>query len=370
MAIWGMGVMVAPISGPMIGGWLTENYSWRWVFYINIPIGIPTLAVLWWLLPTRPIVRRRLDYTGYALFAIGLAALQLMLDRGQGEDWLQSEEIIIELFIAIAALWMFVVHLLTAKEALFPAKLIRNRNFLTALSFMLIMGMVMIAISALLPPMLQRLYGYSVFDTGMLLAPRGVGVLLSMMIATRMIGTVGPRVLVAVGFAITAFSLHLMTSWDLMMDWKPFVLTGLIQGLGTGLCFMPLNVIAFATIPPTTRTDGAGLLNLGRSVGASASISLITTVLARNIQTSHADLAAKITPYNLPGVDLSSTDRLGELGQGVLTTVDGIVNQQAAMIAYLDDFWMLSIMVACFVPLVFLAKEPDLNRGAPPPVDH
>jgi DHA2 family multidrug resistance protein len=365
MAIWGMAVMLGPISGPMIGGWLTENYNWRWVFYINIPIGIPTLALLWFLLPSRPLVKRRLDYWGYFLFALGLGALQLMLDRGQSKDWLQSTEVVVELFIAIAALWMFAVHMVTAKAPLFNAGLIRDRNFLTALVYMMLLGMVMIAISALLPPMLQRLFGYSVLETGMLLAPRGVGVLISMFIATRLLPIIGPRWLIAIGFSICSFSLYLMTGWTLEMGWQPFVAIGLIQGLGTGLCFMPLNVVAFATIKPQFRTDGAGLMNLFRSIGASASISLITTLLARNIQQSHSDMVASLNPPNLPGIDLSTSDRLGQLGEGALYMIDGIINQQAAMIAYLDDFWLLSWMIALCVPLIFLAKEPKAI-GKPP----
>lgn len=365
MAIWGMGVMIAPISGPMIGGWLTDNYSWRWVFYINLPIGIPVLALLWWLLPSRGITRRRLDYMGYALFALGLASLQLLLDRGNGEDWFQSTEVIIEAIVAVSALWMFAVHVFTAKDPLFPRALILNRNFATALGFMVLMGIVLIALAALLPPMLQNLYGYSVFDAGMLLAPRGVGVLISMMIASRLIGVVGPRVLIGTGFAIAAASLWHMTSWNLDIGATEFALTGLVQGMGMGLCFMPLNVVAFATVPIQNRTDGAGLLNLFRSMGGSIGISLVTTVLARNIQVSHADIGANITSFNLPSIDLSSVDRAGEIGAGALTFVNAMVNRQAAMVAYLDDFWMLSILVACFVPLVLFMRNP--KAGAPPP---
>ena len=369
MAIWGMGVMVAPISGPMIGGWLTESYSWRWVFYINLPIGIPTLAILWWLLPSRPTTRRRLDYLGYVLFAGGLAALQLMLDRGTSQDWFQSSELVIEAAIAAGMLWMFGVHLFTASNPLFPVQLIRNRNFASTLAFMVLMGLVLISISALLPPMLQRLFGYSVYDTGLLLAPRGVGVLVAMMVASRVIKYTGPRALVGTGFSLAALSLWHMTGWTLAMSWQEFALTGVFQGLGMGLCFMPLNVMAFATVPGQLRTDGAGLLNLFRSVGGSVGISLITTVLARNIQVSHADLAQHITPYNIPGVDVSSVDRLGQYGDTALAAIDGMVNQQAAMIAYLDDFKLMAIMVACFVPLVLFMRNPRGPVTAPPPME-
>jgi DHA2 family multidrug resistance protein len=367
MAIWGMGVMVAPISGPMLGGWLTENYSWRWVFYINLPIGIPTLAVLWWLLPGRPRTGRSLDITGYALFALGLGALQLALDRGQGEDWLESTEIIVELMVAAAALWMFVVHMATTEHALFNRRLLTDRNFVTAMMFMPLMGLVMIALAALLPPMLQNLFGYSVQDAGLLMAPRGVGVLISMFIASRTIGIVGPRVLIGAGFTIAALSLWHMSGWSLEMGWQQVALTGLVQGMGFGLCFMPLNVVAFSSISPAFRTDGAGLLNLMRSLGASAGISLMTTLLARNIQTAHADLAAHITPYNMPSVDLSSADRLGEYGEAALRMADAMVNRQAAMIAYIDDYWIMSFVIFACVPLVLLMRPIKPRTGMPPP---
>jgi MFS transporter, DHA2 family, multidrug resistance protein len=369
MAIWGMGVMIAPITGPMLGGWLTENYSWRWVFYINLPIGIPTLAILWWLLPTRPIAPRKLDYTGYVLFALGLGALQLMLDRGQGEDWFDSWEVLLEAGIAISALWMFVVHVANAKDPLFARSLWTNRNFVTATMLMPFLGLVMIGVSALLPVMLQRLFGYPVVDSGVLMAPRGIGVLISMYIAARLIGAVGPRVLIGTGFAVAAVTMWYMTGWTLDMGWEQFAVLGLVQGMGFGLVFMPLNVVAFSTIPTHERTNAAGLMNLTRSVGASIGISIATTVLARNIQTSHADIAGNVTAQSLPSVDLSAVDRLGEYGQSALMLLDNMVNRQAAMVAYIDVFWLLTIFVACSVPLVLFMKKVTMAGAAPPPME-
>ena len=365
MAIWGMGVMVAPISGPMIGGWLTESYSWRWVFYVNLPVGIPTLVVLWWLLPSRAKVKRRLDYLGYFLFAMGLGALQLLLDRGQSEDWFQSTEIIIEAGIAAAFLWMFGVHLFTTKNPLFPIGLMRNPNFAVVTIFMMIMGVVMIALSALMPPMLQNLFGYPVLDTGLLLAPRGVGVLVAMMVATKLITRTGPQPLIASGFALAAITLYMQSRWSLEIDARIIASLGFVQGMGMGLCFMPMNVLAFATIPAKHRTDGAGLLNLFRSVGASAGISVMTTLLARNIQTSHSDLAQHVTPDTIPTVDLSTADRLGDYGSAVLMTIDGLVNRQASMVAYVDVFLLMSIGIGICVPLIFLTRRGD--PSAPPP---
>jgi MFS transporter, DHA2 family, multidrug resistance protein len=356
MAIWGMGIMIAPILGPVIGGWLTESYNWRWVFYINLPIGIPTLLLLWWLLPSRTLVRRRLDLLGFSLLALGLATLQLMLDRGQHVDWFQSWEIWIECIIAVSALWMFLVHQLTAEKPMFSRDLIANRNFLTALGFMVLIGMMMFGIFALFPPMLQSLFGYSVLDTGILLAPRGVGILISMFIASRLAGKLDARIIVASGFILTAYSLWEMTHWSLEMDWHPVVITGLIQGLGMGFVFIPMNALAFATLAPNLRTDGSSLLYLLRSLGGSMGISVMTTALARNIQVSHEDLAGHVTAYSMSSVDPSSADRLGTAGEAALRILDGEITRQAAMIAYLDDFTLMMFAVLICIPFVMLLK--------------
>jgi MFS transporter, DHA2 family, multidrug resistance protein len=366
MAMWGMGIMVAPIFGPMIGGWLTESYNWRWVFYINLPIGIPTLAVLWWLLPDKPVNRRKLDVFGFAMLAVGLATLQLMLDRGQQEDWLQSWEIRIELMVVIGALWMFAMHQLTTKTPMFERALLADRNFATSLNFMIIVGMMMFGIFALLPPMMQNIYGYTVYDTGVLLAPRGVGILLAMFIASRLTGKVDPRAIIFFGFILTATSMWIMTGWSLDMDWHLVVYTGLLQGFGMGFVFIPLNGVAFSTLPMRLRTDGSSLLYLFRSLGGSMGISVMTTMLARNLQTSHSDLAGHVTQDVLPSVDLSAADRLGSLGEAALRIMDLEVNRQAAMIAYLDDFKLMMFLLIAMAPLVLFLKPGKPAPGAQP----
>ncbi len=366
MALWGMGIMVAPIFGPMIGGWLTESYNWRWVFYINLPIGIPTLALLWWLLPSRPINRRQLDLFGFAILAIGLATLQLMLDRGQQEDWLQSWEIRTELLVVIAAMWMFVTHQFTTTRPMFDRLLITDRNFATSLCFMVLVGLMMFGIFALLPPMMQNLYGYTVFDTGILLAPRGVGILLAMFLASRMTGKIDPRAIIFCGFLLTAGSMWYMTRWSLNMDWHPIVYTGLLQGFGMGFVFIPLNGVAFSTLPMRLRTDGSALLYLFRSLGGSFGISVMTTMLARNMQTSHEDLAGHITASSIPAVDLSSADRLGSLGEAALQMINLEINRQAAMIAYLDDFKLMMILLIIISPMIFFLKPGKPAPGQQP----
>lgn len=366
MSIWAMGIMIAPILGPMIGGWLTENYNWRWVFYINLPIGIPTLALLWWLLPSRPISRRALDRFGFAMLAIGLATLQLLLDRGQQEDWLQSWEIIIEAIVVIAALWMFAVHQITTDRPMFERILLRDRNFFISLNMMLLVGMMMFGIFALLPPMLQNLYGYTVYDTGVLLAPRGVGIVFAMFVAAKLNGKVDPRAIIFSGFLMTACSVWIMTQWSLNMDWHPVVYTGLFQGFGMGLVFMPLNGVAFSTLPMRLRTDGSSLLYLFRSLGGSFGISVMTTMLARNMQTSHEDLASHVTSSSMAMIDPASAERLGSLGQVGLHMLNMEINRQAAMIAYLDDFYLMMFLLIILSPMIFFLKPGKSVPGQQP----
>lgn len=357
MSVYGMGVMIGPILGPILGGWLTENYDWRWVFFVNIPIGIACFTGLWFLLPRKAKIPRTFDVVGWGMLALGLAALQLMLDRGPHEDWFTSTEIWIEAGIAITGGWMFVVHMATSRKPLFPMAMMQDRNLLSGTLFMFIMGLVMMAAMALLPPMLQNLFGYPVLDTGVLLSARGIGVLLTMGLAGRITGIVDPRMLVGLGFATMAGSLWLMTGWSLNMDWKPIVFSGFIQGLGLGLVFVPLNVLSFATLPVQYRTDAASLLNLSRNLGASVGIAVVTALLSRNIQVSHADIASTVTPYNLPA-DPSMVSVLGAEGDTIMSGLDAMVNKQAAMIAYLDDFYFMMFATLAALPLLLLLRKP------------
>ena len=289
-----------------------------------------------------------------------------MLDRGTQLDWFDSWEIRIETAIAIAAFWVFAVQMASARNALFAREMLTNRSFATSLFFMIVIGIVMFANMALLPPMMQNLYGYPVIDTGLLLAPRGVGILFSMAVAGRLVGKVDARLLVGTGFSIAAFSMWQMSQWSMEMDWRPFAISGLVQGLGMGLVFIPLNTLAFASLPASMRTDGASLLNLFRSVGASVGISIASALLGQNIQTSHSDLASHITGSTINNIDASTADRFQGLGDQALMFADAMVNKQAAMIAYLDDYWAMMWVTLAVIPLVFLLQKPKPGATAGP----
>ena len=364
MAIWGMGIMIGPILGPILGGWLTETANWRWVFFVNLPVGIASLALLLAFLPARPRRERRFDITGFLLLAVALAAFQLLLDRGAQADWLASAEIWVYLLLTLSATWMVVIHFATSKAPMFERKLFADRNFTIALGFMVVIGIVMFAVMALLPPMLQTLFGYGVIDTGIVLMPRGVGILISMQLSGLMMRRgIDARAVVASGFVICAFSLWQMAHWSLAVDEMHVIVSGLLQGLGMGLVFIPLQVSAFATLSPALRTDGSSLLNLFRSLGASAGISWMTVLLARNIQTAHADLGSHVKAATGSVVDFSTIDRFQALGDTAMTLLDAEVNRQAAMIAYVDDFWLMMWITLASAPLAFLMRGSKGRAG-------
>jgi DHA2 family multidrug resistance protein len=355
MAIFGAGIMVAPIVGPTLGGWLTENFDWRAVFLVNLPVGALALTALFLFMPKEKSKSRPFDFFGFSMLAIAVASTQMIFDRGSGAGWFESLEIWIYLGLAISCLWMFVVHCATAEHPFIDLRMFLDRNFVSGMFFIAMIGITTFSGLALLPPLLQGLMGYPVIATGIVMAPRGVGTLLSMILVGRLVGKVDARILVIAGIAVSAGSLWVMTGFDVVMDQGPIAWSGLFQGLGLGLVFVPLNTLAFATINSKLRIDAVAIFSLVRNVGQGVGISLVTTVLARMISTNTAELAA--------GVSLNSAqirDVPGVL-QGsltVLSQLSGLVQQQAAMIAYLDDFWMMAIITVISAPLVFLLRNP------------
>jgi DHA2 family multidrug resistance protein len=357
MALFGMGVMIGPILGPVIGGWLTDSYNWRWVFLINLPVGAVAALLMLTNLPDTQRVRRRFDLFGFALIAMALAGLQLMLDRGEQLGWFSSWEIRIECAVAIAGAWMFVIHTMTGREPIFNPVMFKDRNFTAGLVFMAVTGVMLLAGLALLPPLLQSLYGYSVLQSGFLTAPRGIGTLVSMMIVGRLVGKVDARMLVFLGICLMALSLYQMSGFSLEMDSRPIIVSGIVQGFALGFIFVPLNTVAFGTLDPRFRTTGTSLFNLSRNVGGSIGISVVTVLLAQNTQISHADLAAHITPYSIPQYVQNLVRAAPGVTDRVVALVDAEVNRQALMIAYIDDFHLMMIITLCAAPLLLLLRK-------------
>lgn len=366
MMIWGMGVMVGPIVGPVLGGWLTEDYGWRWVFFINLPIGVVATVAMWFLLGPKQLPRRDFDLVGFGLLVIGLASLQLMLDRGVQQDWFNSTEILIEAGLAVAAFWMFVVHNFTTRAPLIPVALFKDRNFVTAVIFITLLMGLMISGAALLAPMLQSLLGYDAMKAGMLIMPRGVGFLLAMPIATFVSKKLDARLVVSTGLMLTAASLWLMTGFDLEMGPRLVVISGFIQGCGMGLVFLPLNILAFSTLAPQLRTEAASVYNLFRNIGGSIAIALMGALIARNVQVSHSELVGNITADKVPYLGAGMLEAMGMNGAMIAQSIDVEINRQALMVAYLDDFWLMMWVVIGTLPLVMLLRNRPQPAGSEP----
>ena len=363
MALFGGGVMIGPILGPVLGGWLTDNYNWRWVFLVNLPVGVICTFVMLRFMPKVEKHRRSFDILGFALLAIALGALQMFLDRGQQKDWFESAEIIIEAGLAIAAAWMFVVHIATAKNPLFERSMFADRNFSTGLLFMAVTGVLLLAGLALLPPLLQNLYGYSVLQSGFLTAPRGVGTLISMLLAGRLTGKMDARLLVGIGVALMGISLWMMTGFALDQPSRPVIMSGVVQGLGLGLIFVPLQSLAFETLAPKMRTTAAALLNLSRNIGGSVGISIVSAQLVRMTQVAHADMASSITEQTIPTVDPTLLQTIAPQGSTALAMINAEVTRQALFIAYLDDFKLMMLVTFAVLPLLLLMRRGQQSGG-------
>jgi DHA2 family multidrug resistance protein len=365
MAIWGAGIMVGPILGPTLGGYLTDFYDWRWVFLINLPVGLIAFAgILTFVQDGAPTGKRRFDLFGFAMLALAIGAFQLMLDRGELKDWFSSGEIVIEAGIAALAFYLFLAHSLTANRPFLEMDLFRDRNFAVGLVFIFVVGIILLATMALLPPMLQNLMGYPVITTGLVLAPRGIGTMIAMLVVGRLVNRVDPRLLIFTGLALTAGSLWDMSGFSLEIGTHDLVRTGIVQGLGLGFIFVPLSTVSFATLAPRLRTDATALYSLVRNLGSSVGISIVVALLSQNTQISHADLASNVTPFNevfrLPGVPA-----LWNLANPAgLAAFDMEVNRQAAMIAYVDDFRLMMLITLLAVPLLALMR---VNRRAAAP---
>jgi len=358
MALFGGGVMIGPILGPVLGGWLTDNYNWRWVFLVNLPVGILCILIMMRFMPKTETHQRKFDMFGFALLAIALASLQFCLDRGEQKDWFSSWEIILEAGIAIAAGWMFIVHMVTAKDPLFDRTMFTDRNFATSLVFMVATGVLLLAGLALLPPLLQNMYGYSVLQSGFLTAPRGIGTLISMLLAGRLTGKIDARILVGIGVVLMGVSLAMMTHFAIDQPSGPVIRSGVVQGLGLGLIFVPLQTLAFETLATRFRTTGAALLNLSRNIGGSVGISVVSTELVRLTQVSHADLAAQITQQTIPTADPTLLQTIAPVaGPAALAYINGLITKQALFIAYLDDFKLMMIITFAVLPLLFFMKR-------------
>jgi DHA2 family multidrug resistance protein len=367
MAIWGVGVMVGPILGPTLGGWLTENYDWRFVFFINIPIGILTLIGIASFLPeTRRGITGRFDWFGFAMLSIGIGAIQLMLDRGEQLDWFSSTEIIVETVIGCTGLYLFLVQLLTAEKPFVSLRLFKDRNFVLGITFIFVIGIILLATLALLTPYLQTMMGYPVVDAGMVLAPRGAGTMLAMLLAGQAIGRIDTRWIILSGLVITAHALWVMTGFTPDISETTIVATGFEQGLGLGFVFVPLSTVTFSTLSAELRIEATGIYALCRNIGSSIGISVVMTLLQNNTQQNHAEIGAYVTAFNRLFQSGMAGQAVNPLTMPGRAALDGMITQQAMAIAYLDDFKFMMLIALAVMPLVFLFRRSSQPAPAGP----
>ena len=362
MAIWGMGVMLGPILGPTLGGFLTESYNWRWVFYVNVPFGIAAVMGIFFFFKDSPRDENmRFDWSGFAFLAVGLASLQLMLDRGTDKAWFESTEIVIEAVIAGVAVYLFLVHMLTEKTPFIPPKMFNDRNFFSALFMMFVVGAIMLASSALLPPFLQNLAGYTVTDTGLLMAPRGVGTMIAMMFAGRFAMRFDPRVIMTIGMVMIEWTVWDMSSWTPHINEPHLIWVSVIQGFGMGFVFVPLQLVAFATLPGYFRTDGTALMNLVRNIGSAIGVSVTTTVLAYSVQMNHSLLAHVASPFNRAlGVNGPSMMMNPQIPFG-LQNLNGLIEMRSEAAAFGNDFLFMFYLCLPAFAFIWLMRRPQFT---------
>lgn len=363
MALWGMGVMIGPILGPMLGGYLTENYDWRWVFLINLPLGIITFVALIFLMPDSEREQRPFDKFGFISLSLVIGCIQLILDRGEQVDWFDSLEIMLYTGLGMAALWMYVVHTAESKHPFLTAAIFKDRNLVTSLFFIFFTGIILLATMALLPPYMQNLMGYPVLDVGFIMAPRGVGTMLSMMIVGRLTSVIDPRILIITGLGFTLASLHYMSLFTTFVPAEMLIWTGALQGFGLGFIFIPLNIIAYATLAPRYRAEAASIFSLVRNLGSSIGISLVMGVLGNKMAINHAYLTENITADSLGFTGLLIPDALSSSVNTAVAMLDMEITRQAATIAYVNDFKLMTWIVLASVPLVLLLKNPHRHSA-------
>lgn len=367
MAMWTMGAILGPILGPVLGGWLTDNLTWRWVFYINVPVGLLAfLGIFFFLAETRAETPVKLDLFGFAALALAIASGQLMLDRGQQLDWFSSTEICIEAAAVVFFSYLFIVQTVTARRPFIDLALFADRNFLFCCVLGFLVGVLLFGVLSILPQLLEGLMGYPVVTTGLAMAPRGVGTLVSTIAVGRIARWVDGRLLMFVGLMLNALSMFMMSGMSLQMGESVIVISGFIQGMGSGLVFVPLSTLAFATLAPHFRNEGAAMFTLIRNLGSSIGISILQVVSYRSAEGVSSRLVEGLRPDNPTVATMSSsyslTDPTG------IAALSAEVDRQARMVSYIDAFWALGIVSVIAMGLILFMRPP--RRGADAVVIH
>jgi MFS transporter, DHA2 family, multidrug resistance protein len=381
-AVYGIAVVVAPTIGPWLGGYITDNYSWRWIFYINVPVGIISLILTYFLVSDPPYMKRlnlkegfRVDYIGLGLISLGLGSMQIILDKGQREDWFASNFIWFFAVTCLIGVIAGVIWELRTKDPIVDFHMLKNRNFAIATTAMFFLGFVLYSSTVLIPQLLQELLGYPAELAGLALSPGGAVIMLMMPVVGFLVSKVSPRALITFGCIISAISLFVMAGWNLELDYRHAVYGRMLQSFGLAFLFIPINVSAFAYVPRELTNMGTGIINLARNIGASVGIASVTTLLERRTQLHMSQLGEHVNPYseayrNTFNALSSSFTASGSSASTAASRAEGVVynmiTRQATMLSFLDDFKLLGIVFVCIIPLFFLLKRPKMGGGSVP----
>jgi DHA2 family multidrug resistance protein len=367
MGFWGLGIVVAPILGPVLGGWLTDNYSWRWVFYINIPIGVVSVMLTRWWVHDPHYLRKAhaaIDYLGLSLLAIGAGCLQIMLDKGQEDDWFSSRFIVLMLALAVVGLVGFCWRSLKSKDPIIDLHAFRHRTFAVGTMLMMLLGFVLFGSLVLLPVMMQTLFGYPSLQAGIALAPRGIGSFVGMPIVGLLTSRMDPRKLVAFGLFLGGATLIWLGAINLQAGYWDFFWPQIFQGFALSLLFVPLTTVAMADMPREEIGNGSSLFNLVRNIGSSVGIATVATWLTRSRIDHVAQLSTHVSIYN-PALQayfqkspVLAAGRSPAGDPATLMGLYGMVQRQASMLAFIDIFRLLGILFIVAIPLVLLMKRP------------
>jgi DHA2 family multidrug resistance protein len=365
MAVFAMATVAAPIVGPALGGYITETLSWRWCFYINLPVGLVALLLVWISLPSDTTRPRRFDFLGYASLAVAIGALQLFLDRGPSQDWFDSPEILIEALIAFSGLWIYVTHTLSARTALFDVALFRNRNFVAGAFVLFLVMLILFSSVSLMPLMTQNLMGYPAMSAGLINVPRALVIIVVLQVVGRLDTVVDRRLMAAVGLTILSYAFWRMARFDLSMGAGTIIAATMIQGLGQGMITVPVTTLTLATIGPSQRSDASTLINLFRNLGGSVGVAWMQATMVVNSQAMHAAMAAHVTPDS-PVVRADLAPAFSPATTAGALALNAEITRQADMIAFVDNYWLMIAMAVVCGPLLLLLRQPGTAPRATP----
>ena len=381
-AVYGLAVVVAPTIGPWLGGWITDNFSWRWIFYINVPVGIISLLLTNFLVSDPPYMKKanlkagfRIDYIGIGLISLGLGSMQIILDKGEREDWLSSNFIVVFFVLMIIGIVAGVLWELREKEPVVDFRMLKDRNFAISTVAMFFLGFVLYSSTVLIPQLLQELMGYTAQMAGLALSPGGLVIMCMMPVVGFLVSRVDTRILLLFGCLVCSAALFVMAGWDLGLDYGHAVRARMLQSFGLAFLFIPINVSAFAYVPKEKSNMGTGIINLARNVGASVGIATVTTMLSRRSQFHQARLSEHVNQMSGAYHQLvnGTTARLiaaGANGQAAGAQAHGvlyrIIERQSAMLAFLDNFKLLGVVFLAVMPLLLFMKRPRVAGGTVP----